>query len=571
MMDATHDIGDFSHPSNMEDDILRYLMEDTPAESSTGDNSPLSVFEDSTPDDSPSHWSQDILTPPEVPQTSELSLDLNSEELLLYGSNIDAFPLTASLDGVLKEIPIIPSPVQHIPLVPIVQPPIQALPIVQPPPHVSVPIVEPPLLRKNRASTKKRARSDMPNVPSPQEHVSLPRDTLLQITSQSMEKYVETLQTTRQLSHDDQKELKRQKRLIKNRESAQLSRERKRSYIDQLEARIAELASENNQLKTDNGSLRQALTRFQPDTIKSEPYMQDLSLLGKTDSLTQQHLTKMGGLITVGGSRSAATKAGVCLLIVLFSFGLFMSANKPSPISQSMSLTKSGPLSVKDISFGTPSSIAPVEVGMRRSLLEAFPEVKEEENDTDSVYERSSKIPKIFPDTTPQESSKQTRQVVTLNTNTPSPRPTTPNTPHTQIHPTAAPNRGLQRKIEINQAGIFKVSYSPEPATFVDEEEESNNSTYMIFLDPRPDLDDSDVENSSAPVSSTHETQLEITTPRVAKKDDTSLPPMIINLVIPDSIANGSNPLLLPEGLNPSDSLMEITCQVVDISITTRN
>ncbi len=37
---------------------------------------------------------------------------------------------------------------------------------------------------------------------------------------------------------------------------------------------------------------------------------------------------------------------------------------------------------------------------------------------------------------------------------------------------------------------------------------------------------------------------------------------MIISLVIPDEIANGSNPLVLPEGLNPTDSLMEITCQV---------
>lgn len=109
-------------------------------------------------------------------------------------------------------------PIQHqISVVPIVQPPIQILPIVQPPPptSVNVPIIEPPLLRKNRASSKKRSRNeDTPAVPSPQEQVSLPRDTLLQISSTSMEKYVENLQTSRHLTMDDQKELKRQKRLV---------------------------------------------------------------------------------------------------------------------------------------------------------------------------------------------------------------------------------------------------------------------------------------------------------------------------------------------------------------------
>ncbi len=48
-------------------------------------------------------------------------------------------------------------------------------------------------------------------------------------------------------------------RLIKNRESAQLSRERRRAYIDQLEARIRQLESENGQLKAENTTLRTSL------------------------------------------------------------------------------------------------------------------------------------------------------------------------------------------------------------------------------------------------------------------------------------------------------------------------
>lgn len=152
---------------------------------------------------------------------------------MLYGSNFSTdfgnfinLPLSEAPTTPPKEIitssqiqipsqlpPAITTPIAaQIPLVPIVQPHVQALPIVQPP-HVQVPIVVEPPSKKNRSS-KKRPRADMPSVPSPQEKVALPRDTLLNITSQSMERYVETLQTTRQLTNDDQKELKRQKRYL---------------------------------------------------------------------------------------------------------------------------------------------------------------------------------------------------------------------------------------------------------------------------------------------------------------------------------------------------------------------
>jgi hypothetical protein len=200
---------------------------------------------------------------------------------------------------------------------------------------------------------------------------------------------------------------------------------------------------------------------------------------------------------------------------------------------------------------------------MKRSLLEAFPEVKEEENDVD--YELPSKIQKALPDTSssPQRATAKAKHVIKLND-------------HSNIavhHVRSEKDSHLQQpKIQINQAGIYSVSYSPEPATFVGpngEHSHDSNGTYMLFLDPRPDLEEDDVENVSAPVSATRETQLQVAQPRITKKEGPAFPPMILSLVIPEHIANGSNPLLLPEGFTPANSLIEITCQVVDISITT--
>lgn len=584
-MDTTSDLGDYSHPpANMEDEdaFLRMLLSDTPSalgdDGSSPDSSPPSMFDDGTStDDSPTHWSQQLTPPVVVPQLPELSLELSSD--LLFGTNTTdyaSFSLTDTPAVVAPTLTPPPKevvqPIQHqqIPLVPIVQPPLHPLPIVQPPQpgsqaHVQVPIVEPPMLRKNRASSKKRARTeDIPLVPSPNDKVALPRDTLLQISSTSMEKYVETLQTSRSLSTDDQKELKKQKRLIKNRESAQLSRERKRAYIDQLEAKIAQLQNENSLLKNDNSSLRQSLARYLPEGIKTEPTPQEL-VISKAD---QQHKTKMGDLLTIGGSRATtATKAGVCLLIVLFSFGLFMNANKQTGIAWRPPAQES--MALESVRSFDPRSMVPQTtvdvVGVKRSLLEAFPpeiEVKEEENDTDFMYESPSKLPKALPVPDSQAAEKVSqaradRHVIHLTAgDSPASRPQ---------------KKGfLQRNPEINKAGVFTVSYSPQPVNFVDSNDQhmhdEANNTYMIFLDPRPDLDDSDVENASAPVSATHETQL--ATPRVVAKDNPDLPPMIISLVIPKHIANGSNPFA-PEGVSPTDSLLEITCQVIDISITT--
>lgn len=79
--------------------------------------------------------------------------------------------------------------------------------------------------------------------------MAISKDDLLKFSSEDLESYVKTLSATRPLTAAENKEIKRQRRLIKNRESAQQSRKRKKDKVGDLEAQVAQLESVNEERK----------------------------------------------------------------------------------------------------------------------------------------------------------------------------------------------------------------------------------------------------------------------------------------------------------------------------------
>lgn len=79
--------------------------------------------------------------------------------------------------------------------------------------------------------------------------ISISREDLLKFSSEDLESYVKALSATRPLTTAENKEIKRQRRLIKNRESAQQSRKRKKDKVGDLEQQVSQLEAINEERK----------------------------------------------------------------------------------------------------------------------------------------------------------------------------------------------------------------------------------------------------------------------------------------------------------------------------------
>ena len=150
----------------------------------------------------------------------------------------------------------------------------------------------------------------------------LTREQLLQLSSDEFDVYKQTLQARHSLTPEETDKLKKQRRVIKNREYSQSSRQKKRQRVQELESRIAALETENETLKTENQSLKQKLWKiigaYQRTRCTSAPASDSLlPAPGHTTKTRDSFFSINSPPIT-----SSMKATGACLFIMLFSFGL---------------------------------------------------------------------------------------------------------------------------------------------------------------------------------------------------------------------------------------------------------
>jgi hypothetical protein len=162
---------------------------------------------------------------------------------------------------------------------------------------------------------------------------ALPREALLLATSDALDEWQKRLEAVRSLTSADQNELQRQRRLVKNRESAQLSRLRKKGYIGELEAQLTKLAAENDKLKTQNAALRSENERLKR-TLSSTPTAIDVAAppvppvpVPPADSVAVDMDFDPAPVPSARGSRRQRG-AAVSLLLMLISFGALWNAGQ---------------------------------------------------------------------------------------------------------------------------------------------------------------------------------------------------------------------------------------------------
>jgi hypothetical protein len=160
--------------------------------------------------------------------------------------------------------------------------------------------------------SKKRTRNEE------KKNIALSREDLLKLSSKGLESYAQNLAASRALTQDEERQLKRQRRLIKNRESAQLSRLRKKIYIEELEKKLNHITQQNENLTKQVQAIQIEKKKLADEVL----YLQ--AIIKQSPQLSA---------IAISNKRQLPRNvkaAGVCLLIVLFSFGLLFNASTQS-------------------------------------------------------------------------------------------------------------------------------------------------------------------------------------------------------------------------------------------------
>jgi hypothetical protein len=148
--------------------------------------------------------------------------------------------------------------------------------------------------------------------------IMLSREQLLQISSKEFDDYRQKLNSHHILTPDEKENLKKQRRVIKNREYSQSSRQKKRQRVTELEERISQLEAENAQLAKDNQTLKAKLWKVVSAYQRSKMEMAPAPVIKSEPVISST--SSFYDFVSIG---SPSTKtATACLFVFLFSFAI---------------------------------------------------------------------------------------------------------------------------------------------------------------------------------------------------------------------------------------------------------
>jgi regulator of replication initiation timing len=162
--------------------------------------------------------------------------------------------------------------------------------------------------------------------------LALSRDELLSLTSAQYEALIAQVRSLRDLTPAEKRDIKNNRRLIKNRESAHASRQRKKDYVKELEKKLADMAQENEKLtktitaiQNENTLLRSEneyyKTRAQVGSLIPAVVQRGANFLSEQ---LQQQMPQVQMLQQPQKSPKVSPNkaSGVVLMVLLFSFGI---------------------------------------------------------------------------------------------------------------------------------------------------------------------------------------------------------------------------------------------------------
>jgi len=332
---------------------------------------------------------------------------------------------------------------------------------------------------------------------------------LLHLSLTEYEELVTSITSGRDLSPNEKQQFTRQRRLIKNRESAQASRQRKKSYIEDLERKVNELVNENAQLK-------QTVTTLTSEKNRLEVLFVQQAMTGEkkegVDLSTDvfQVLNNKNG-VNLKSNNNKATM--IVLLIVLFSFGLLF---HQVATQKSFSVVN------------TDRNIEPV-VSKKTQKLDQF------------LVPGPVKVVDVHPQLEEVMPSRHLKKT----------------TKRVMKHETSLPSRGTKRMKDDQPLQPIKNQKSTNPPAPKSTRKDLSEVSKII----RPEI--ANWKPNTTYLLCTNVSQ--IIPPPSASIEDPDAPLMVSFLIPPDSL-NGSQATSSTSDNLGDESVLEVTCQVVDVS-----